>query len=201
MEQKADFQERAIALILPELPANAEEAVVNAVRRHEDAVRLKIRSETGLRLSDANLKNNAPVRVVPGFPLPFAQLISDNDDAVLWRIIMMRPLINAACGVLDSLLDSWSHLEHWTNLPAIARGGAPTLERAQAILQSLRDAYQREHVKHDGSLSAHLSLPVRYGDGALAPMQGGKTQARRRSRRSFAGPLGGNRRGCLRAKL
>jgi hypothetical protein len=75
MEQKTDLQSRAIALIGPELPSNAEAIVANAVRRHEDTVRRQIRSETGLRLSDAKLKNNVPVRVVPGFPLPFAQLI------------------------------------------------------------------------------------------------------------------------------
>lgn len=83
MEQKTEFQERAIALIAPELPANAEKAVANAMRRHEDAVRQKIRSETGLRLSDATLKNNVPVRIEPGFPVPLAQLISENDDPVL----------------------------------------------------------------------------------------------------------------------
>ncbi len=32
---------------------------------YDDAVRRQIRSETGLRLSDANLKNNVPVRVEP----------------------------------------------------------------------------------------------------------------------------------------
>jgi hypothetical protein len=121
MEQRVDFQKRAIALILPELPANAEKVVANALRRHEDAVRRQIRSETGLRLSDARLKNNVPVRVEPGFPDRLAQLISDNDDPELWRLIMMRPQLDAACGGLDSLLQSWSRLEHWTNLPIVAR--------------------------------------------------------------------------------
>jgi hypothetical protein len=146
MEQKTDLQNRAIGLIGPELPANAEETVANAVRWHGDAVRRQIRSETGLRLSDAKLKNDVPVRVVPGFPFPFAQLISDNDDALLWRLIMMRPQLDAACSGFDSLLQNWSHLEHWTNLPAIARGGAPTLERARDILQSLRTLAETDRI-------------------------------------------------------
>lgn len=58
----------------------------------------------------------------------------------------MRPQLNAACGGLDSLLHSWSHLEHWTNLPAVARGGAPTLERAREILQSLRTLAEADKI-------------------------------------------------------
>jgi hypothetical protein len=146
MDQRVDFQKRAIALILPELPANAERAVANAIRRHEDAVRRQIRSETGLRLSDASLKNNVPVRVVPGFPDPLAQLISDNDDPELWRLIMMRPQLDAACGGLDSLLRSWSHLEHWTKLPIVARNGELTLARAREILQSLRTLAEADKI-------------------------------------------------------
>jgi hypothetical protein len=146
MEQKADFQERAIALIHPELSANAEKTVANAIRHHEDAVRRQIRSETGLRLSDATLKNNVPVRVVPGFPYPFAQLISDNDDAVLWRLIIMKPQLDAACVGVASLLQNWSRLEHWMNLPAVARGGAPTLESARDIVQCLRTLRQTDKI-------------------------------------------------------
>lgn len=132
------LQNRAINVIKPLIPHDAEERVLRSFKQWNQIVREHIRNETGLRLGDGEGRNSVPVQIVEGFPLPLAQLIGDYGDAVLWRLIVGQPKLGGLIEGLDFLLKDWPSFERWNKLPEVAKGGEPHLQRTLAITQALQ---------------------------------------------------------------
>ena len=64
---KNELQERAIKLIKPLIPPDAEDRVQRAFKQWNQIVRDHIRSETALKLADGDGRQSVQVRVVDGF--------------------------------------------------------------------------------------------------------------------------------------
>lgn len=131
-------QQRAIALIRPLIPADAEKRVAQAVRQFNAIVREHIRLETGLRLSDEKIKGSVPVKVVDGFPDAVAQLIGAHQDLTLWRLILATAKLDGVVEGLGLLLQDWDEFERWLELPVVARGSRPALQKAMEVAQALK---------------------------------------------------------------
>jgi hypothetical protein len=135
-----DLQDRAVRIIQPLIPRDAEDRVSRAFRQWNQIVREHIRNETALRLTDGDARTAIPVRVVEGFPLPLANLIDGYRDRVLWRLILGQQKLGGIIEGLNFFLEGWAEFESWPRLPEIARNGQDCLERTRdiaAVLQQL----------------------------------------------------------------
>lgn len=143
------LQQKAIAVIKPLIPPDAEDRVARTVKQLGGAVRDHIRTETGLRLSDSQTRAAIPVRVTEGFPAKLAGLIGHYNDPVLWRLIAAQPRLGGIVGGLQFLLDGWPAFEQWKDLPAIARGSQPSLEQARDVALALQQVAVSKQVKEE----------------------------------------------------
>lgn len=132
-------QQRAIAVIKPLIPPDAEERVNRAVRQSNSYLREQIRSLTLLRLSDVTGKNSVVIKVVDGFPAGVARLIDRYEDPMLWRLIMLQPKLGGVMDGLHALTRAWSDFEVWPNLPDEARGSEPALRRSLHVAHLLQN--------------------------------------------------------------
>jgi hypothetical protein len=132
------LQERAIRLIQPLIPPDAQDRVERTVKQFNHIVREHIRTETGLRLADAQGTGTIPIRVVSGFPAKLAELIDRHQDRVLWRLIIGQPKLGGIVEGLNFLLPDWPEFEQWLDLPSIAKGGEPALTRARDVANALQ---------------------------------------------------------------
>ncbi|MFP6751241.1 MAG: hypothetical protein VB855_06170, partial [Pirellulaceae bacterium] len=82
-----ELNEKAVDIIGPLLPDDAEERVQQAYRQANNAVRNSIRQHTGLSLSHDGTRQSIQVDIVDGFPVPLAEKIADNDDPRVWQVI------------------------------------------------------------------------------------------------------------------
>src|SRR6266567_1732517 len=98
------LQEKAILVIKPLIPPDAEDRVLRTVRQLNAPVRDHIRAETGLRLSDSQARSSIPVKVTEGFPSKLAGLIGKYDDPDLWRLIAGQPRLGGIVEGLQFLL-------------------------------------------------------------------------------------------------
>ena len=141
------MQDRAIKVIQPLIPADAQERVERSLKQWNLIVREHIRNETGLRLADGDGRNSIQVRVADGFPVPLAELINSYRDPVLWRIIVGQPKLGGIIDGLKFLLDDWASFEKWPLLPEIAKGGEATLQRTGDIAFALQKLAVAEEVR------------------------------------------------------
>jgi hypothetical protein len=145
------LQERTTQLIEPLIPSDAEERVFRAFKQWNQIVREHIRNATGLKLSDADGARSIPVKVVKGFPQQFAELIDQNADPVLWRLIIGQPKIGSLVEGSQFLLEAWDEIEQWPKLPAKWRRMKRSLEKSKDFglaLQKLTIAEQvRKQIK------------------------------------------------------
>jgi len=135
-----DLQQRAIRLIEPLIPPDARDRVERTIKQFNHVVREHIRTETGLRLADAQGTGTISIRVVPGFPAKVAELINLHQDRVLWHLIIGQPKLGGVVEGLNFLLPDWPEFEQWLDLPSVAKGSEPALTRSRdvaAALQSL----------------------------------------------------------------
>ncbi|MBI3937964.1 MAG: hypothetical protein HY323_13380 [Betaproteobacteria bacterium] len=132
------LQSRAIATIRPLIPGDAKECVERAVKQFNVIAREHIRAETGLRLSDEKAKEAVGIRVVEGFPTEVARLIDRYRDQTLWRLIIAQPKLGGVVEGLGLLLAHWEEFENWLELPAVAKGSKPSLERAAQVAAALQ---------------------------------------------------------------
>lgn len=86
-QQSDMFQARAISVIEPLVPADAEERVKNTLRQLNNVVRECIRAEMGLKLADNLVRASIPIRVVEGFPDVFPRLISWYNNPAIWILL------------------------------------------------------------------------------------------------------------------
>ena len=132
------LQQRAIKLIEPLIPSDAQERVERTVKQFNQIVREHIRTETGLRLADAQGTGTITVRVVDGFPVQLAELIDRRQDRVLWRLIIGQPKLGGVVEGLSFLLEDWSEFETWPDLPAAARGSESALAHGRDVALALQ---------------------------------------------------------------
>jgi hypothetical protein len=143
------LQQRAIGLIKPLIPPDAEERVGRAFRQWNQIVRDHIRNETGLKLADGDGRNAVSVKIVDGFPVGLAQLIGKYSDPVLWRLIVGQPKLGGVVEGLTFLLKDWQSFEQWPKLPPSARNGGDPMRRTLEIVNTLQQAALTEHVRKD----------------------------------------------------
>jgi hypothetical protein len=124
-----DLQQRAIRLIEPLIPPDAQDRVERTIKQFNNVVREHIRTETGLRLGDSQGTGTISIRVVAGFPAKLAELIDRHQDRVLWRLIIGQPKLGAIIEGLNFLLPDWLEFEQWLDLPSVAKGSEPALTR------------------------------------------------------------------------
>ena len=90
------LQQRAITLIKPLIPPDAEERTGRAFRQWNQIVRDHIRNETGQKLADGDGRNAVSVKIADGFPHLLAQLA---DTAIpCFGLIVGQPKLG---GVID----------------------------------------------------------------------------------------------------
>ena len=143
------LQEKAIKVIKPLIPPDAEDRVARTVKQLNGAIRDHIRAETGLRLSDSQTRSAIPVRVTEGFPAKLAGLIGHYDDPVLWRLIAAQPRLGGIVEGLQFLLVGWPAFEQWPALPSVAQGSQPALERARDVTLALQQIAVSKQVKEE----------------------------------------------------
>jgi hypothetical protein len=147
MESKrSELQQRAIEVITPLIPADAEERVARAHREFRQIVRSSIRAETRLALGDEETRDVVPVRVVDGFSDPIASLILKFEDPTLWRLLLALPRLGGVVEGLQGLLAHWYEYERWQHLPPVARGAQDSLERARDVASALQHLAVKERV-------------------------------------------------------
>jgi hypothetical protein len=135
------LQSRAIEIIRPLVPPDAEDRVRRSQKQWNQIVRDHIRTETGLKLADGDSRHAIPVRVLPGFPKPLADLIGQqHSDPVMWRLVIGQPKLGGLVQGLQFLLKDWAQVETWRSLPETAKNGQATLEQTLAIATSLQQA-------------------------------------------------------------
>ena len=137
-EDEKALQQRAVALIKPLIPANAEDRVGRAYKQFNQIVRKHIRAETGLGLLDEDGRGNVVVRIVDGFPIAVATLIDRNQDPTLWRLILALPKLAGAVEGLDLLVKHWDEFEQWAALPQVAKASYPALTQSLDVAKALR---------------------------------------------------------------
>lgn len=163
-KQQSDmFQERAINVIEPLVPADAEERVKNTLRQMNQIVRESIRAETGLKLADNqagagipiravadNLAGTSiPIRVVEGFPFVLAQLINRYNNPAIWILLAAQTKLGGVIDGLQHLLRYWPELEQWRDFPAVARGNETTLEKTRNVVAALQQLALTEQVRKE----------------------------------------------------
>jgi hypothetical protein len=142
-------QQRAVRVIKPLIPPDAEDRVSRTVRHFNKPIRDHIRAETGLRLTDSQARSSIPIKVTEGFPAKLAELIDKYDDPVLWRLIAAQPRLGGIVAGLQFLLEDWDSFEEWPSLPAIAHGSEPSLSRARDVALALQRVTSSEQVKKE----------------------------------------------------
>lgn len=143
-EMKA-LEKRAIEVVKPLIPPDAEDRVKRTVKQFNDIVRKHIRTETGLKLASETSNESVPIKFVKGFPVQIAQLINKNDELLLWRLITIQPKLGGVVEGLNAVLDYWNDYSNWKRLPEIARDQSETVRRTRDIaleLQKLAAAKQ-----------------------------------------------------------
>jgi len=132
------LQQRAIALIKPLIPPDAEERVHRAYKEFRQIVGTHIRAETRLTLADEETRDNVPVKIVDGFPVSVAQLIDSNQDRTLWRLILALPKLGGIIEGLGALVTHWDEFERWLELPPTVKGSKPSLEKSLEVARTLQ---------------------------------------------------------------
>jgi hypothetical protein len=132
------LQQRAIALIKPLIPPDAEDRVNRACREFRQIVRSHIRAETRLTLADEETRDNVPVKIADGFPVSVAQLIDSHQDRTLWRLILALPKLGGIIDGLGTLVAHWDEFERWLELPATVKGSKLSLEKSIEVAKTLQ---------------------------------------------------------------
>jgi hypothetical protein len=107
------------------IPPDSEKRVVRAVKQWNLIIREHIRNETALKLSDGDARLSIPVQIKDGFPKRLAELIDEQNDPLLWLLILGKPKLDGIVDGVQFLLDNWEELRWWPLLP----GDEPVADR------------------------------------------------------------------------
>jgi hypothetical protein len=133
-----DANSAAVKIVKPLISSDAKERVERIVKQTNQPLRKHIRDETGLNLHDGTERHSIPVKVREGFTGPFGDIIIRHPDPLLWWLIFGMGHLDGIIGGTEWLLSRWSDLEHWPQLPPIARGAGEALARTQDVAIELQ---------------------------------------------------------------
>lgn len=142
-------EERAANLIRQLIPADSEKRVSQAVKRFSPFLREIIRSETGLRLSDGDLRATLPVRVVEGVPIELAEVIARKPHPLLWRLLALRGQFEEGAKTLGALKELSPDLMRWDNAPVGLSDLLPAVEPAMLSLALLTDLQNTKEIEEE----------------------------------------------------
>lgn len=143
------LQQRVVNLIKPLIPPDAEERVSRAFKQWNQIIRDHIRNATGLKLSDGDRARSIPVKIVEGFSPELARLIDENDDPILWRLIIGQPKIGAMMEGTNFLLKAWDEIALWPKLPSQWKTMQMPLQRANEFGNALQKLAIAERLRQN----------------------------------------------------
>ena len=97
-----------IAALLTEYDPELERRVSRSFRQWNNVLRDQLRDEMGLRLSVGDESQAVPVRVVPGFPTPFQNVLEGIPPGV-WRFLITDQLYCCAASVSGNMTEAALH--------------------------------------------------------------------------------------------
>jgi hypothetical protein len=135
--------DRAESIVRNLIAPDTEERVLQTVKRFSPIVREVIRAETGLKLSDGEQRGALPICVTTGMPLSFAQVVTDEPDPILWKLLALRARLHEAAGTLAILAECAPQVASWVSCPDGVRetlGAVPAAQKCAALLANLQRA-------------------------------------------------------------
>lgn len=94
------FAQQAAAQTLERLLSDHEqqwrETVTRTIRQWNNILRNYLRDETALRLSVGDEQQSVPVRIADALPEPFAEIVSEFNDPLIWKLYLNRTVLAAA---------------------------------------------------------------------------------------------------------
>jgi hypothetical protein len=72
------------------------ETVKRTFRQWNNILRTYLRDETALRLSVGEAQQSVPVRVTDAIPEPFAEIVSEFNDPLIWKLYLSRAVLAAS---------------------------------------------------------------------------------------------------------
>jgi len=88
-------------LLLKLVDSNDLDRVAQTAKQWNSTIRERLRSATGLKLSTADDRQAVPIRVDPGLPKPFSDLVRERPDYTLWWLTARRPHLTQAAAALE----------------------------------------------------------------------------------------------------
>ena len=131
-----------IAALLKEYDPELERRVSRSFRQWNNVLRDQLRNEMGLRLSVGDDSQAVPVRVVPGFPTPFHNVLEGISPGV-WRFLLRLPALEATVKGLDSVIDIYSGVRSDAIPDQVPRFLPPSVADAKEFCDHLLSALQK----------------------------------------------------------
>jgi hypothetical protein len=93
-------QERKFRQLLLAQHSNIQERVEQACKQSNNSIREYLRSETALKLSQAERRQTVPIHVVDGIPESFSKIISQVPEPIIWQLYNNRAILeNTSSGL------------------------------------------------------------------------------------------------------
>jgi hypothetical protein len=133
-------QVRALTKQLGQLFPNLRDRVERAFKESNVLIREQLRIETGLRLSNEDVRQSIPVRVVDGFSWPLRTTIIDNPTLI--SLYLDLKLFKSSTHGLSKLKSHYAFLQSW---PPVSGKLAyiEALNQSQDTMNSLISALER----------------------------------------------------------
>ena len=145
-----------IAALLKEYDPELECRVSRSFRQWNNVLRDQLRNEMGLRLSIGDETQAVPVRIVPGFPAPF-QNVLEGIPPGLWRFLLRLPALEATVKGLDSVIDIYSGVRSDAIPDQVPPFLPPSVADAREFCDHLLSALQRIEIgKKLGGISEDI---------------------------------------------
>lgn len=87
---------RTLERLLTAYEQQWRETVTRTIRQWNNILRNHLRDETALRLSVGDAQQSVPVRVTDALPEPFAEIVSEFDDPLIWKLYLNRAVLAAS---------------------------------------------------------------------------------------------------------
>lgn len=88
--------EETIKPLLKRYNQDWQERVARTFKQWNNILRDYLRNETALRLTVGEEQQSVPVRIVDGLPEPFAEIVCDYDDPLIWQLYLNRSVLAAS---------------------------------------------------------------------------------------------------------
>lgn len=112
-----------------------KERVERTCRQWNLIVREQMRTETGLRFSSSDARAAVPVRVVDGLPPPLQVIVNSIPGKTFWKMLLLRPSIEAGQKGLKDLLANHDEIYAW--LASTKKGSFDGDKQLPAVRDSL----------------------------------------------------------------